>query len=374
MVEENLEPAFDTVVLNIRELSKKYGNTKAVDGISLDVLRGEFITLLGPSGSGKTTTLRMIAGFTEPTTGTIKLYGKNITDAAPEKRDIGMVFQNYALFPHMTAAENVAFPLQMRRISRKEIKAKVEHALDLVQLTGFGDRFPRQLSGGQQQRIAIARAVVFQPQLLLMDEPLGALDKKLREELQVEILDIRRRLNATILYVTHDQEEALAMSNRIAIFNKGRIVQIGSPKELYEFPSSLFTAKFMGESTIIEGKLEKDGTNLCLMNPNGKFLLSCEKGFKLNLNVGDKAALVIRPERINIVSELENPLLNQVKATITEVRYFGSVRKYNLQLLDGTPAVIREGTDDEHSGKSVGDEVLISWHPNQSVILAGSYE
>ena len=223
--------------------------------------RGEFVTLLGPSGSGKTTTLRMIAGFTSPTGGSIEIDGQDMTRVPPHRRDVGMVFQNYALFPHMTAAQNVAFPLRMRKQSRAEIDRRVGDALDLVKLRHLADRYPRQLSGGQQQRIALARAVVFEPRLLLMDEPLGALDRKLREALQLEIIRISRELGATVLYVTHDQEEALVMSDRIAIFNEGRIEQLGSGEDLYDRPASLFVADFIGESNILRGRYEADGAD-----------------------------------------------------------------------------------------------------------------
>jgi len=369
MSEELTEPGKKEIALSVRNLSKKYGNTFAVNDISLDVLRNEFLTLLGPSGSGKTTTLRMIAGFSDPTSGEIELYKKNITFTPPEKREIGMVFQNYALFPHMTAGENIAFPLQMRKLSKTEIQKKVEESLALVRLSGFGDRYPRQLSGGQQQRIAIARAVTFQPRILLMDEPLGALDKKLREDLQVEILDIRRRINATVIYVTHDQEEALAMSNRIAVFNNGRIEQLGSSNDLYESPSNLFIARFMGESTIIIGTMNKDQEGYYLDSKVGMLRIANIEMNRKSILPGQKAALVLRPERIKILSKKENLDSTEVSAKITEVRYLGSTRKYNLELIDGTEAVVREITNGESEQRSIGDFVNLSWNKNQAVLL-----
>ena len=251
--------AGDRPALVLRGLHKAFGDAVAVDGVELEVRRGEFLTLLGPSGSGKTTTLRMVAGFTTPSGGSIEIDGRDMTRVPPHRRDVGMVFQNYALFPHMTAAQNIAFPLQMRRQPRQEIDKRVASALGLVKLDKFGDRYPRQLSGGQQQRIALARAVVFEPRLLLMDEPLGALDRKLREALQLEILHVSRQLEATVLYVTHDQEEALVMSDRIAIFSAGRIEQLGSGEDLYERPASLFVADFIGESNILRGRYDADG-------------------------------------------------------------------------------------------------------------------
>ncbi len=244
--------------LTLRNLTKIYGDLHAVDDVSLDVAPGEFVTLLGPSGSGKTTTLRIIGGFIKPEAGTVSLDGRDLTKVPPYKRDIGMVFQNYALFPHMTASENVGFPLQMRRVPKAEVKEKVREALRLVRLEELGDRYPKQLSGGQQQRVALARSFSFDPQLLLMDEPLGALDKKLREALQLEVLRISRQLGVTVVYVTHDQEESLVMSDRIAIYNEGRIEQIGTGEDLYERPVSLFVADFVGESNIYRGTLQAD--------------------------------------------------------------------------------------------------------------------
>lgn len=258
----------DRPALILRGLAKSFGDVLAVDGVDLEVRQGEFITLLGPSGSGKTTTLRMIAGFARQSAGTIEIDGVDMSNVPPHQRDVGMIFQNYALFPHMTAAQNIAFPLEMRRTGRPEIKQRVAEALALVRLEGLGSRYPRQLSGGQQQRIAFARAVVFHPRLLLMDEPLGALDKKLREALQLEVMHISRQLGATVVYVTHDQEEALVMSDRIAIFNRGRIEQLGRGEDLYDRPVSLFVADFIGESNILRGRFERDGDGGWLVRGN----------------------------------------------------------------------------------------------------------
>ena len=237
--------------LRLNGLTGRYGRNVAVRGIDLEVAAGEFLTLLGPSGSGKTTTLRLVAGLLQPASGTIELAGRDVTMIPPHRRDIGVVFQNYALFPHLTAGQNVAFPLEMRRVSRTDARELVEKAFSLVQLSGYEHRYPRQLSGGQQQRVALARALVFEPRLLLMDEPLGALDKKLRDQLQFEIKRIHQELGVTVLYVTHDQEEALVMSDRIAIFNDGKIAQIGSPQDIYRRPSSLFVADFIGEANVL---------------------------------------------------------------------------------------------------------------------------
>src|SRR5688572_12513830 len=238
-------------------LSRRFGEVLAVDRLSLRMGSGECVTLLGPSGSGKTTTLMMIAGFVRPTTGEIYLGGQAITRRPPFKRNVGMVFQNYALFPHMTVFENVAFPLRMRRLRRGEIEAKVGQALDLVRLTGYEARYPRQLSGGQQQRVALARALVFNPPVLLMDEPLGALDKKLRQQMQLEIKHLHEQLGITVIYVTHDQEEALVMSDEIVVMRNGRIEQIGTPRGVYDDPRNNFVADFIGEANVLDGTIIK---------------------------------------------------------------------------------------------------------------------
>src|SRR6266567_8624280 len=237
----------------VRDLSKSYGPATAVSGVSINVRAGEFLSLLGPSGSGKTTLLMMIAGFEAPTAGAIHIDDRDITELAPNKRNIGMVFQRYALFPHMSVADNIAFPLRMRRTPKAEIRRRVEAALALVQLEEYGGRLPSQLSGGQQQRIAVARALVFEPPVLLMDEPLGALDKNLREQMQIEIKRIQQSLGVTVIYVTHDQEEALTMSDRIAVMRNGCLEQIGSPTELYDNPATSFVADFVGKTNFLEG-------------------------------------------------------------------------------------------------------------------------
>ena len=237
--------------LALQAIAKRYGGVTAVDRLSLEVASGEFVSLLGPSGSGKTTTLMMIAGFIIPSSGSILLDGKNITRLPPYRRNIGMVYQNYALFPHMTVGRNVAFPLRMRGVGRDEIARRVGRALELVQLKGLSERRPTELSGGQQQRVALARALVFEPPLLLMDEPLGALDKKLRQELQSEIKRIQRETRGTVIYVTHDQEEALSLSDRVVVLNHGRIEQVGPPGELYERPRTRFVAEFLGAANFL---------------------------------------------------------------------------------------------------------------------------
>ncbi len=365
----------DRPALALRNLSKRFGDVPAVDGVDLEVRQGEFITLLGPSGSGKTTTLRMIAGFTLQSGGTIEIDGVDMGHVPPYRRDVGMVFQNYALFPHMTAAENIAFPLQMRRVGRPEIKRRVADALALVKLEGLGERYPRQLSGGQQQRIAFARAVVFNPRLLLMDEPLGALDKKLREALQLEVMHISRQLGATVVYVTHDQDEALVMSDRIAIFSKGRIEQLGSGEDLYDRPASLFVADFIGESNILRGRFEPAGDGGWLVRDPWRWQVGAAAATRASLGGGAAAALVVRPERLRIVGADDAgagpaAVVNAVEATVRDVLYLGSMRKFELDLPDGNAAVVRQQRGGRTHQARPGDRVRLIWAVDDGVLVA----
>ena len=365
----------DRPALVLRNLQKSFGDVPAVDGVDLEVRQGEFITLLGPSGSGKTTTLRMIAGFTLQSGGTIEIDGTDMRRVPPYRRDVGMIFQNYALFPHMTAAQNIAFPLQMRQLERAEIKRRVSDVLTLVKLEGYGERYPRQLSGGQQQRIAFARAVVFGPRLLLMDEPLGALDKKLREALQLEVMHFSRQLGATVIYVTHDQEEALVMSDRIAIFSKGRIEQLGSGEDLYERPASLFAADFIGESNILRGRFESSAAGGWLVRDSWRWRVGAAAAARASLDGGSSAALVVRPERLRIVGLDDagaGPAagVNGVEAVVRDVLYLGSMRKFGLVLPDGNPAVVREQLGGGTQERRPGDRVRLTWAVNDGVLVA----
>ncbi|MEX2199772.1 MAG: ABC transporter ATP-binding protein, partial [Dongiaceae bacterium] len=284
-----------STLLEVRNLTKRYGDVRAVDNVSLEVKQGELVSFLGPSGSGKTTTLNMIAGFDDPTEGDILIGGRAIQGVSPHKRDIGMVFQRYTLFPHLTVFENVAFPLTVRGVGKNEIAEKVRAALKLIRLESFDNRRPSQLSGGQQQRVALARAFIYEPQLLLMDEPLGALDKKLREEIQIEIRRIHERLGVTIVYVTHDQEEALRLSDRIAVFNHGRIVQVGTGIELYEHPANAFVASFVGNSNFLSGNVAAVDGSTCsvALNGGGSIVAPVQRG----LAAGGAVSLMFRPER-----------------------------------------------------------------------------
>jgi len=357
--------------LRIRALTKLFGDVRAVDGIALEVRPGEFVTLLGPSGSGKTTTLRMIAGFIEPESGTIEVDGRELTGVPPYKRDVGMIFQNYALFPHMTAEQNIAFPLEMRGVRRAEARRRVDQALEMVRLGGLGRRYPRQLSGGQQQRIAFARAVVFNPRLLLMDEPLGALDKKLREALQLEIIRISRQLGITVLYVTHDQEEALVLSDRIAIFNHGRIEQLGSGEDLYERPASLFVADFIGESNIFRGRLAADEGGQWVVSGANRWRVSAEAVARTGLVSGSAAAVVVRPERLRILDGGgPGDADNSVDATVSQLIYLGSARKYQMRLADGTPVIVREQAGSGTPELAAGRPVRLGWSVAEGVVVA----
>jgi putative spermidine/putrescine transport system ATP-binding protein len=292
--------------LAFQGLTKRYGGFTAVEDVSLAVQQGEFLTLLGPSGSGKTTILMCIAGFVAPSAGAILLDGRDITALPPEKRDFGMVFQGYALFPHMTVAENVAFPLRVRRMGQAAREQKVRAALDLVQLSQFADRLPRQLSGGQQQRVALARALVFEPALLLLDEPLSALDKKLRAELQDELRALHRRIGRTFVNVTHDQEEALALSDRVAILNHGRLVQEGAPAQLYERPRTRFVADFLGKSNFLQGVVREAGPAHIGMQSGATRLTQSLPPAAPRPALGTPALLSLRPEKIVLLADAEN--------------------------------------------------------------------
>ena len=325
-------------------VSKHYPKSIALDNVSLTVEPGEFMTFLGPSGSGKTTTLNLIAGFTDLTTGNVRIDGKQMADVPVHKRDLGIVFQHYALFPHMSVFDNVAFPLARRKVSKSETETLVHEALETAGLSGYEDRYPAELSGGQQQRVALARALVFQPKVLLLDEPLGALDKNLRERLQLELRRIHREVGRTFVFVTHDQEEALTLSDRIAVFNEGRIEQVGTAKELYERPASLFVAGFIGESTMVPSE---DGVTTTVVRPEHGELL--------------------RPGS-------EVPFgMQSAPVTVRQSVYLGSGWKHEIELSGtGIPepiaGVIRGAEELEWLGTTGGPAVL-AWHPDQVATL-----
>ena len=351
----------------LQSLTKKFGKVVAVDEISLHVDEGEFLTLLGPSGSGKTTTLMMIAGFELPAAGKIFIRGKDVMMVPPHERNIGMVFQNYALFPHMMVFNNVAFPLKMRKLSKKEIAQRVGRVLEIVKLPGFENRLPRQLSGGQQQRVALARALVYDPPLLLMDEPLGALDKKLREHMQIEIRNLQRELIITSLYVTHDQQEALTMSDRVAVFDQGKIQQVGTPDELYEKPSNPFVADFIGESNFIAGHIVGLEDDSAIMTSEDREVeIPCPRTSGLVME--QKVQLVIRPEKIRFVEPSFNPLV-RVDGVVEELIYSGEVRRYTIRISHEQTIDLKQQIMHGVKGFRKGDRVSVGWSLEDSKIL-----
>jgi putative spermidine/putrescine transport system ATP-binding protein len=338
-------------------VEKSYdGRTLAVRNLTLHVAQGEFLTLLGPSGSGKTTTLNMLAGFERPTRGEILLAGRPVDRLPPYQRNIGMVFQNYALFPHMTVAENVAFPLSVRRLGRAEIVERVRLALAMVRLETFADRRPAQLSGGQQQRIALARALVFEPSLVLMDEPLGALDKKLREQMQIEIKLLHERLGLTVVYVTHDQDEALTMSDRIAVFHDGRVMQQGTPDILYSQPQDAFVAGFIGENNLLTGTVEAvhDG-DVRVALAGGLRLLAAAVG---QMSVGAPVVVAVRPEAIQLVGASDAAADNRCRALVRSRIYLGDHQRLLATVDNGHTITVKVATGTE---VATGAAVFLSW-------------
>ena len=358
-------------------VSKSYdGVHSVVEGLDLDVARGEFVSLLGPSGSGKTTTLMMLAGFESPTHGEIRLNGKRLDDKPPHQRDIGMVFQNYALFPHMTIAQNVAFPLSVRKIGRHEQKARVARALEMVELPHLAARRPAQLSGGQQQRVALARALVFEPSVVLMDEPLGALDKRLRESMQYEIMRLHRELSLTVVYVTHDQNEALTMSDRVAVFSDGRIQQAATPTELYENAANAFVANFVGENNGLTGRVvASEGEWATLQLADGT-TISGRAGAELR--TGGEAMLALRPERAHIAAAAAATAdaargegdSNVVHALVQELVYCGDHHRVHLKLAHGESVVVKVPNTQHRDLPALGHTVVVAWRRDDCKVLA----
>ena len=354
--------------LVLERVTKRYSNFLAVDGIDLELRNGEFLTILGPSGSGKTTTLMMVAGFTPPTSGSILMNGRSIAGLAPERRNIGVVFQNYALFPHMSVAENVAFPLKMRSETRSITSERVARALDMVQLGGLGGRLPRQLSGGQQQRVALARALVFGPDLLLMDEPLGALDKNLREQMQFELKRLHVNLGITVLYVTHDQEEALTMADRVALMNRGRIEQIGPAETLYERPANRFVAEFVGESNILSGVLEPTHEAGCawFVPARGpRFLVSLDRS---ETPPGEDCLLVVRPEKLSL-GPAADAGDEGLRGRVTQLVYVGDFTRYRVELDGGLVLTLKRPNSTRSFRPAEGEAVRLFLDPDDVCIL-----
>ena len=349
-VENHPHAAGPGPAVRLEGLEKRFGDVAAVDGIDLEIGDGEFFSMLGPSGSGKTTTLRMIAGFELPTAGRVLLHGQDVTGLAPFERDVNTVFQDYALFPHMTVADNVAYGLVIRRVAKAERDRRVAEALGMVRLEGYDRRKPAQLSGGQRQRVALARALVNRPRVLLLDEPLGALDLKLREEMQVELKRIQQQVGITFIYVTHDQEEALTMSDRIAVFNRGRIEQVGAPAEIYEKPATRFVAGFVGTSNLLTGEAAR-------------------------AIVGTPGTFTVRPEKIHLASPASEPADDEVAAAgrIREVVYVGPDTRYIVQLEAGAELVVTEQnlrTTSTEALAQQGREVRLIWKRHHCLPVA----
>ena len=355
------EPASHVVASHVQfaDVQKSFdGETLVVKNLNLDIAKGEFLTMLGPSGSGKTTSLLMLAGFEAPTHGQILLNGKPINSLPPHKRGIGMVFQNYALFPHMTVEENLAFPLQVRKMGRAEIGEKIKRVLDLVRLPQMAKRRPSQLSGGQQQRVAVARALVFEPELVLMDEPLGALDKQLREQMQYEIKHIHERLGVTIVYVTHDQAEALTMSNRIAVFNNGAIQQLSTPVELYERPQNSFVAHFIGENNRLKGIVRAVNGTLCQVELPGGALV---EAMKVNVGAaGGQTLMSVRPERVAI-NPSDAGLSNRLQGIVAETIYLGDHMRVRVNVPGCEDFVIKSPNKDSDGALNAGQPITVGW-------------
>jgi putative spermidine/putrescine transport system ATP-binding protein len=349
----------DNIIVKFDGVQKSYdGETLVVKDLNVDIERGEFLTLLGPSGSGKTTVLMMLAGFEVPTHGDILLEGSPITNVPPHKRGIGMVFQNYALFPHMTVAENLAFPLQVRKLPKAETEKKVQRALEMVRLGTFGGRRPAQLSGGQQQRVAVARALCFDPKLVLMDEPLGALDKNLREEMQFEIKHIHEELGVSMVYVTHDQSEALTMSNRIAVFDDGIIQQLAEPDKLYEEPQNAFVAYFIGENNRLTGTIEElDERNCAVKLDNGDIVTALPVN---TAGKGERTTLSLRPERVTVNPDPDNTP-NVFEAKVEELIYLGDHIRTRVNVCGNNEFVIKVPNAHGHAIIRKGESVKVGW-------------
>jgi len=358
------DKAKDALPITVRNVTKTYGKVFALNDVCLDIKSGEFLTLLGPSGSGKTTLLMVLAGFTRPDSGSLMFGDREVIRTAPHLRDVGMVFQNYALFPHMTVAGNVGYPLRLRKIGKSEMDERINRALETVQLGGYGDRKIDQLSGGQKQRVALARSIVFEPRILLMDEPLSALDKKLRDRMQIELRHLHEKLGMTTVYVTHDQREALTMSDRIAVVNFGRIMQLANPRQLYDQPANRFVADFIGDSTFLP------------VTRNGSGVTFDGAALKTTNPVPDAASLLLmlRPERVRLLSGATGDNMNTFAATVSELVYQGDSYLMYAQLPDGSEISLRGAVrDGTVSGlPKVGDPVTLGLDPADTVVIDGT--
>ena len=349
------------VIIRLTDVDKSFDDERVVKKLNLDVEEGEFLTMLGPSGCGKTTTLRMIAGFEVPTSGQIFLEGEDVDDKKPNERNVNTVFQNYALFPHMNVFDNIAFGLVEKKVKKDEIRSRVEEMIKLVQLDGMEKRMPAQMSGGQKQRVAIARALVNRPKVLLLDEPLGALDLKLRKQMQGELKALQRRLGITFIYVTHDQEEALTMSDRIAVMNRGRLEQVGTPEEVYNHPETKFVADFIGESNIIEGYIENmTDDSIEVTMESGKAIIH-ETGYRME----EMVYLCIRPENLKISTEAKEGF--RFRGQVKEHIFIGSTNKTMIEMPTGQ--MLKSVTPAEDELIPVGTAVNVFWNPGKAVVM-----
>ena len=357
-------------IARFARVSKSFDGSKlVVDDLNLEIQRGEFLTLLGPSGSGKTTSLMMLAGFEDVSRGDILIDGRSMRGVPPYRRNIGMVFQNYALFPHLTIAENLGFPLLARRMPRNDIRERVRRSLDMVQLSGMGERRPAQLSGGQQQRVAVARALIYQPSLVLMDEPLGALDKQLREQMQLELKRIHARLGVTFVYVTHDQAEALMISDRIAVFDQGRITQLAAPAQLYEAPESLFVAQFLGETNCLVGTVVESAQSSCrAVLETGDIVLAAPA---VGLRAGDRTVVCVRPESIQL-SAMRHDGPNQFRAEVLERIYLGDHARLRLRVCGSDNFLVKLHRNSAMPPLQVGALCFVRWQPDDCRALPAS--
>lgn len=349
------------IIIRLTDVDKSFDDERVVKKLNLDVEEGEFLTMLGPSGCGKTTTLRMIAGFEVPTSGQIFLEGEDVDDKKPNERNVNTVFQNYALFPHMNVFDNIAFGLMEKKVKKDEIRSRVEEMIKLVQLDGMEKRMPAQMSGGQKQRVAIARALVNRPKVLLLDEPLGALDLKLRKQMQGELKALQRRLGITFIYVTHDQEEALTMSDRIAVMNRGRLEQVGTPEEVYNHPETKFVADFIGESNIIEGYIENmTDDSIEVTMESGKAIIH-ETGYRME----EMVYLCIRPENLKISTEAKEGF--RFRGQVKEHIFIGSTNKTMIEMPNGQ--MLKSVTPAEDELIPVGTAVNVFWNPGKAVVM-----
>ncbi|QHQ60938.1 polyamine ABC transporter ATP-binding protein [Anaerocolumna sedimenticola] len=348
-------------ILNLQKITKRFGDTKVLKGIDLTIEKGEFITFLGPSGCGKTTTLRIIAGLETPDTGKVILNGEDVTDTEPNKRDVNTVFQSYALFPHMDVASNIGYGLKLKKTSKETIKKKIEEVLELVQLQGFEKRKPSELSGGQKQRVAIARAIINNPKILLLDEPLGALDLQLRRQMQLELKKLQKKLGITFIYITHDQEEAINMSDRIVVMRDGIFEQTGTPDEVYNTPLTSYVARFVGNANVIEGKVSSIGEDRIVVTV-GQENIAVKKSEK-DYKVGDRITLAVRSENILVNDEMEYP----ITAKVTEKSFAGGLLRMVFQLENKEELVAsRHGIN---YNLEIGDEAKIGWNMDNVVIV-----